>query len=173
VVASRQILVRLEPPPALREAWARAPMLLDLADHGGFYAVPPVAGTPLKIGDHRFSRTGDAQDDPREATPAEAEEILDFARPRIRGLAEYRVLGARACYYDVEDDERFVVEPLSPRCLVMSGFSGHGFKFASVLGIGLAAAVADPALLPHLAPWAAGAAPPAPGLLDALEGVPA
>jgi sarcosine oxidase subunit beta len=173
VVASRQILVRLEPPAALREAWAQAPMLLDLADHGGFYAVPPVAGTPLKIGDHRFSRTGDAEADAREATAAEAEEILDFARPRIRGLADYRVLGARACYYDVEDEERFVVEPLSPRCLVMSGFSGHGFKFASVLGLGLAAAAADPALMQHLAPWAAGLAPPAPGLLAALETVPA
>jgi sarcosine oxidase subunit beta len=171
VVASRQILVRLEPPAALREAWGRAPMLLDLADHGGFYAVPPVAGTPLKIGDHRFSRAGDAEADPRAATPAEAEEILDFARPRIRGLADYRVLGAHACYYDVEDDERFVIEPLSPRCIVMSGFSGHGFKFAAVLGLGLAAAAADPALMPGLAPWAAGLAAPAPGLLAALEPV--
>jgi hypothetical protein len=55
----------------------------------------------------------------------------------------------------------------------MSGFSGHGFKFASVLGLGLAAAAADPALMQHLAPWAAGLAPPAPGLLAALETVPA
>ncbi len=93
--------------------------------------------------------------------------------PRIRGLEDYRVLGAHACYYDVEDDERFVVEPLSPRCIVMSGFSGHGFKFASVLGLGLAAAAAETGLMPHLAPWAAGQAAPAPGLLAALEEVPA
>jgi len=173
VVASRQILVLLEPPPRHRDAWARAPMLLDLADRGGFYAVPPVAGTPLKIGDHRFSRSGDAEADGRAATAAEAEEILAFARPRLRDLGDYRVLGARACYYDVEDQERFVVEPLSPRCLVMSGFSGHGFKFGAVLGLGLAAAAAEPALLPALSPWAAGQAPPAPGLLAALEAVPA
>ena len=171
VVPSRQILVRLAPPARHMQGWALAPMLLDLAEDGGFYAVPPVAGTPLKIGDHRFSRTGDAEADPREATPAEAREILDFARPRIRDLADYRILGARACYYDVEDDERFVVEPIAPRCLVMSGFSGHGFKFAAVLGLGLGAAAADPALLPGLAPWAAGMAPPAPGLLAALERV--
>lgn len=173
VVASRQILVLLEPPARHREAWARAPMLLDLAEEGGFYAVPPVAGTPLKIGDHRFSRTGDAEADPREATAAEAEEILAFARPRLRDAAAYRVLDARACYYDVEDGERFVVEPVAARCLVMSGFSGHGFKFAPVLGLGLAAAAADPALMPALPGWAAGEAPPVPGLLDALEGVPA
>lgn len=173
VVASRQILVLLEPPSRLRDQWARAPMLLDLADRGGFYAVPPVAGTPLKIGDHRFSRQGDAEEDPRDATPAEAEEILAFARPRLRDMAEYRVLGARACYYDVEDRERFILEPLSARCLVMSGFTGHGFKFASVLGLGLAAAAADASLRPALAAWAAGQAPAAEGLLDALEQVPA
>lgn len=173
VVASRQILVLLEPPARHREGWARAPMLLDLADRGGFYAVPPVAGTPLKIGDHRFSRQGDAEADGREASAAEAEEILAFARPRLRDLAAYRVIGARACYYDVEADERFILEPLAPRCLVMSGFSGHGFKFAAVLGLGLAAAAAEPGLLPALSPWAAGQAPPAPGLLAALEAVPA
>jgi sarcosine oxidase subunit beta len=171
VVASRQILVLLEPPAQHREGWERAPMLLDLAEDGGFYAVPPVAGTPLKIGDHRFSRTGDAEADPREATAAEAEEILAFARPRLRDMAGYRILGARACYYDVEDGERFVVEPLSPRCLVMSGFSGHGFKFAPLLGLALAAAAADTTLVPALPGWAAGDVPPALGLLAALEGV--
>jgi len=173
VMASRQIVVLLEPPAALAGAWARAPMLLDLADRGGFYAVPPVAGTPLKIGDHRFSRRGDAEDDPREATAAEAEEILAFARPRLRGLADYRVVGARACYYDVAEEERFIIEPLSARCLVMSGFSGHGFKFGAVLGLALAAAAANAALRPALAAWAAGTAPPAPGLLSALERMPA
>lgn len=171
VVASRQILVLLEPPPQHREGWTRAPMLLDLAEDGGFYAVPPVAGTPLKIGDHRFSRMGDAEADPRDATAAEAEEILAFARPRLRDMAGYRILGARACYYDVEDGERFVLEPLAPRCLVMSGFTGHGFKFGPVLGLALAAAASDPALLPTLTPWAAGQAPPVPGLLAALEGI--
>jgi len=173
VVASRQILVLLEPTPRHREGWANGPMLLDLAEEGGFYAVPPVAGTPLKIGDHRFSRTGDAEADPREASAAEAEEILALARPRLRDAADYRVLGARACYYDVEAGERFVVEPLSPRCLVMSGFSGHGFKFGPLLGLAIAAAVSDPALMPALPGWAAGEAPPAAGLLAALEGVPA
>lgn len=173
VVPSRQILVLLEPPPQHREAWARAPMLLDLAEEGGFYAVPPVAGTPLKIGDHRFSRSGDAEADPREATAAEAEEILAFARPRLRDMAGYRVLGARACYYDVEDGERFVVEPIAPRCLVMSGFTGHGFKFGPLLGLAIAAAASDPALMQALPGWAAGTALPAPGLLAAIEGVPA
>lgn len=137
VTPSRQVVVYLEPPPEHRAAWAAAPMLLDLSERGGFYAVPPVAGTALKIGDHRFSRQGDA-DDPREASAAEAEAILALARPRLRGAAGYRVLGARACYYDVEPEERFLLEPVGPRALVMSGFSGHGFKFGPLLGLAVA-----------------------------------
>ncbi|HEY4252616.1 MAG TPA: FAD-dependent oxidoreductase [Roseomonas sp.] len=168
VVPSRQVLVLLQPPPAHRAAWQAAPMLLDLAEDGGFYAVPPVAGTPLKIGDHRFSRRGDAEDD-RAATPAEAREILDFARHRIRGLDAYRVVDARACYYDVTIDEHFVLEPLTPRCFVMSGFSGHGFKFAPLLGLALARTAGDAALARALPGWAAGEAPPPAALLHVLE----
>jgi sarcosine oxidase subunit beta len=164
---TRQILVRLAPPAGLEVAWARAPMLLDLSPEGGFYAVPPVAGTPLKIGDHRFAPTTDP-DGPRAATDAEAEEILSFARNRIRGLDRYRVLSAAACWYDVEPEERFVVERLGAAAWVMSGFTGHGFKFGPVLGLALARAMADPTLAPGLAAWAAGQAPPSEGLLDDL-----
>ncbi len=166
VTASRQILVRLDPPTDLAAAWAGAPMLLDLATEGGFYIVPPVAGTPLKIGDHSFSLAGDAQDDPREATQAEADTILALARRRIPRLDEYRFLGAAACYYDVEPKEEFVVEAIHPATVVMSGFSGHGFKFASVLGQAVGNALTDSGLLPALPGWAAGHLAPVPGLLD-------
>jgi sarcosine oxidase subunit beta len=166
VTASRQVIVYLEPPPGLREAWARAPMLLDRGSTGvGFYAVPPVAGTPLKIGDHRFALSGDAEADPRAASAAERDEVLDLAKDRLRGLADYRVLEARACYYDVEAEERFILEPLGDRAFVMSGFSGHGFKFGPLLGLALARAAGDPALARGLPAWAAGQASPPPGLL--------
>jgi sarcosine oxidase subunit beta len=172
VAASRQIVVYLEPPPPHRALWAQAPMLLDLSEAGGFYAVPPVAGTPLKIGDHRFSRQGDAEADPREASPAEAEAILALARPRLAEAGAYRLLAARACYYDVEDAERFVVEPLGPRAWVMSGFSGHGFKFGAVLGLAVAAVASDAGLAAALPRWAAGEAPPPPGLLPMMCQIP-
>jgi sarcosine oxidase subunit beta len=161
---TRQIVVRLEPPAEHQAGWQAAPMLLDLAEDGGFYAVPPVAGTPLKIGDHRFAPTADP-DGPREATPAEAEAILSLARHRIRGLDRYQVLSAAACWYDVEPAERFVLEPLGDRAFVMGGFSGHGFKFGPLLGLALACAAGNATLARDLTAWAAGDAPPPPGLL--------
>ena len=59
------------------------------------------------------------------------------------------------------------------RAWVLAGFSGHGFKFGPLLGLAVAAAATDPALMRALPAWAAGEAPPAPGLLAAAEGVPA
>ncbi|WP_111397941.1 FAD-dependent oxidoreductase [Humitalea rosea] len=171
VTASRQVLAYLEPPPALRAAWAAAPMLLDLqsaeeAAAGGFYAVPPVAGTPLKVGDHRFSLAGDAED-PRSASAAEIEAILAEVRPRLRDFAAYQVIGGAACYYDVEPRERFLLEPLGEATWVMSGFSGHGFKFGPLLGLALARAIAAPGVAAALPGWAAGQAAPDDALREA------
>lgn len=169
VTPSRQIIVRLAPPNNLAAAWSTAPMLLDLAHGGGFYMVPPVAGTPIKLGDHSFSMQGNAEADPREATQAEADTILALARRRIPRLDEYRFLGAAACYYDVEPKEEFMVEAIHPATVVMSGFSGHGFKFGAVLGQAVANALTDPSLMAALPGWAAGRDAPVAGLLR--EGV--
>ena len=77
-------------------------------------------------------------------------------RWRIPGLDGFVKLGAATCFYDVEPDERFVVERLAPRAWVMSGFSGHGFKFGPVLGQRLARAIAKPEAAAGLSAWAAG-----------------
>jgi sarcosine oxidase subunit beta len=167
VRATRQIVVDLEPPPEHRAAWAEAPMLLEIDPEAGFYAVPPVAGTPLKIGDHRFADHGDP-DGPPHATPAEAEAILSLAAPRIGDLHRYRVLGARACHYDVAAQERFLLQPLGARGVVMSGFSGHGFKFGPLLGLAVGTAAAAGQLRP-LAPWAAGLGPSWPGMFGSND----
>lgn len=152
VTPSRQVVVRLAPPTP---EWAATPMLLDLAEQGGFYLVPPVAGTPIKIGDHSFSRQGHPDDD-RAPDSREVARILALARQRIPGIERFASLGAATCFYDVEPDERFVIEKLDARAWVMSGFSGHGFKFGAVLGERLARAIAQPETAATLPAWAAG-----------------
>lgn len=153
VTPSAQVILRFAPPDP---AWARMPMILDLAASGGFYLVPPVAGTPLKIGDHSFSLRGDPDAADRTPDPCEVERILAMAERRIRGLRDMPRAGEATCFYDVEPGERFVVEPLSPRLWAMSGFSGHGFKFGAVLGLRLAEAITHPERAAALVPWAAG-----------------
>lgn len=161
VTPSRQVVVYLTPPAELAALWATSPMILDIDPAAGFYLVPPRAGTGLKIGDHRFSLTGDPD---RERTPTEAdvERIVALCRPRLRDFARYKIADAKTCFYDVEPEERFVVEPLGARGFVLSGLSGHGFKFAALLGLELARTVRGERTAADLAAWAAGRLPPDP-----------
>jgi glycine/D-amino acid oxidase-like deaminating enzyme len=152
---SRQVVTYLAPPARHVAAWARSPMVLAIGADSGFYAVPPAAGLGLKIGDHRFSLTGDP-DRNRLAGNDEAEAIVARARDRFRDFADYRIALAKTCFYDVEAEERFIVEPVGPQSWVMSGFSGHGFKFGPVLGQRLAAAIAGEIAPISLTTWAAG-----------------
>jgi sarcosine oxidase/N-methyl-L-tryptophan oxidase len=48
--------------------------------------------------------------------------------------ARYRE--GKACMYSLTPDRHFVVDrdPRDPRVIVCGGFSGHGFKFAPVIG---------------------------------------
>ena len=138
LVPSRQVISYIRPPADLMAAWEKAPMLIDADDEAGVYMVPPVAGTGMKAGTHRFSLTGDPDLD-RDVDADEAYRVLDLARQRLARPDEYSLATALSCFYTVTTDERFVVEPLSRRCWVMSPCSGHGFKFAPVVGELLAA----------------------------------
>lgn len=140
VTASRQIVVYVEPPAAEMAAWQAGPMMIEMDRDYAFYAVPPRAGLGMKFGDHRFTLAGDP-DREREVLPAEAEELLAKCRHRFRDGDRYRIVEAKTCFYDVEPRERFILEPLGVAGYVMSGFSGHGFKFGALMGELAAAAV--------------------------------
>jgi glycine/D-amino acid oxidase-like deaminating enzyme len=156
VTPSRQVAVYLEPPDDLLPAWQAAPMLLDQieATAGGFYAVPPVDGTALKVGDHGFSLRGHP-DRERAPTPHEVAAICALARTRLRDFERYRVSAARTCFYAVAAQERFIAERCE-QAWVLAGFSGHGFKFGALIGERIAAAIGGELGADALTAWAAG-----------------
>ncbi len=129
LVPSRQVVAFLAPPPELARLWAEAPIYFDLDADIGTYALPPRPGTRLKIGDHRFSLTGDP-DDSRLAGVAEGERLMAALRRGYAGFDAYRLLERRACYYTVTPDEDFVIRPLGAKATLVSACSGHGFKLA-------------------------------------------
>lgn len=132
VKPSRQVVAYLAPPSHLAEAWMKAPMILDIHGAGGIYAVPPVAGAGLKVGDHTFSRKGHPSQQ-RGVKPGEAERLVEACRSRLVDLDAYRITQAKTCYYTVEADERFILEK-QDRAIIVTGFSGHGFKFGALMG---------------------------------------
>jgi sarcosine oxidase subunit beta len=158
ITPSRQVAAYLEPPAEQVEAWRHAPAVLDQVEaaKGGFYAVPPVAGTTLKVGDHGFSLRGEP-DREREPTREDLAAALAVARTRLVSFERYRVQEARTCFYSVAEAERFIALPIE-RAWVLAGFSGHGFKFGAVMGEMLATTVDGTRAPADLTDWAAGRA---------------
>ncbi|WP_119420163.1 FAD-dependent oxidoreductase [Desertibaculum subflavum] len=155
VTPSRQVVAYIEPPAAMKQLWAASPMVLKIGADSGFYAVPPVPGTGLKIGDHRFSLEGDPAA-PRELRAGEAEALMATAHDNLVDFSGYRLVQGKVCFYDVEPEERFIVEPLGSKAWLLSGFSGHGFKFGPVIGEKLAAGIDGALDVDALKGWAAG-----------------
>ncbi|MCC7428025.1 MAG: FAD-dependent oxidoreductase [Alphaproteobacteria bacterium] len=152
---SRQPLLFFAPPADLAPAWAEAPMLLRLTDGAdAFYAVPPREGLPLKVGLHRFA-PGTDPDARREITAAEAETLWPAARANLAGFSRLSFLGGRACYYTYAAGERFIAEQRG-RSLVLSCCSGHGFKFAPLVALEAARALAGEISARDLAHWVGG-----------------
>ena len=77
--------------------------------------------------------------------PALVDRTIDFARdiaPIQESMEQWmpgataRFRDAKACLYSLTPDGHFVVDrhPQHPRLILCGGFSGHGFKFAPVIG---------------------------------------
>jgi glycine/D-amino acid oxidase-like deaminating enzyme len=158
VTPSRQVVVYMAPPAGTESVWAAHPMILDIDPDAGFYLVPPRRGTGLKISDHTFSLKGEPDRD-RDVAADEARPIMAICARRLRSFDRFRFVEAKTCFYDVEPQERFVVERLGSAGWVMSGFSGHGFKFGALMGLELAKAVTGRRDAGALESWAAGRLP--------------
>ena len=143
VVPSRQAVMYLAPPAEYVEAWKNAPVLIDLGTESGTYTLPPKVGTRLKVGDHVFTRQGDADGD-RIATNADVARLNKAARLAYRDFDRYQVLERKICFYTVTRDpsEAFQVKPWGQKAWVVSACSGHGFKLGPLIGDGVAAAIA-------------------------------
>ena len=156
VTPSRQVLAYVEPPAEHMAVWRLAPAVIDQleAARGGFYAVPPVDGTALKVGDHGFSLRGDP-DREREATDEDADAVLAGIRHRLKDFGRYRLIEAKTCFYSIAEGERFIVEPQG-RAWILTGFSGHGFKFGAAMGEALTETLSGRRAPETMTAWAAG-----------------
>ena len=103
---------------------------------GFFYGFPPLDDRGLKIAEHTG---GEPVHDPLEVDRSldirardRVEEVLAAHLPGVsRRMTDHAV-----CLYTMSPDGHFVVglHREHPRVAIAAGFSGHGFKFASVIG---------------------------------------
>ena len=155
VVPSRQVVIYFDLPEDQRTAWAKGPMIIEKTGDVGLYLVPPVRGRGMKVGDHEFSRKGDALA-PRDARESEMRALLDRCGSLLKGFDRWTIRNLKVCFYSVTDDERFIVEKAGARGWAMSPCSGHGFKFGTLMGLELARTIAEARNAAAHARWAAG-----------------
>jgi glycine/D-amino acid oxidase-like deaminating enzyme len=118
-------------------AWQapRFPVWAADISRSGWYGFPALADGTLKIGHHGAGRRVDP-DAPRTVLPEEADQFRQFVRRHLPQLSDAPIALTRLCLYcDTFDGDFWIDEdPAHPGLFVAAGDSGHGFKFAPVLG---------------------------------------
>lgn len=121
---------------------------VDRPGQAGVYGIPsaPDQDPPLgaKVALHGAWSDTDPEAGAAPATAAEADAVLAAAREFVPWLGE-RATARATCLYTLSPDGHFVVDrlPGARRAWVACGLSGHGFKFAPVLGRALAECALD------------------------------
>jgi monomeric sarcosine oxidase len=121
------------------------PVYLFELPQGVFYGFPKLDARGVKVGEHTGGRiVGDPLDVDRTADPAEQAALTAFLAAHMPGVSR-RVTDHSVCLYTMSPDEHFIVDrhPAHPQIAFAAGLSGHGFKFAPVLGRALADLVLD------------------------------
>jgi len=114
----------------------RFPVFLLESEDEIIYGFPDLAGTGVKAASHLPGRVLDrAGDAAQNGGAADAEPVAAMLSRYIPGAAG-PVRQLKTCIYTHSPDEDFILDrhPLYPQIVLASPCSGHGFKFASVIG---------------------------------------
>jgi sarcosine oxidase len=138
LVVERQVQLWFEPADPGAARAPALPAFIHFVEGGPFYGVPlddAHASPAVKVCRHHGGArtTADALD--RTVTPDDEATVRRYLRAHLPA-ADGPLLRSRVCMYTNTPDEHFVVGPLAraPRVVVLGGFSGHGYKMASVMG---------------------------------------
>ena len=131
----------------------------DGLTHYGFPFDPELG---LKVARHHTGERTDPDSVDRIVNEADLAGLRRFIRARMPGASE-RLTASTVCLYTNTPDDRFVIDrhPVAAGVAFASACSGHGFKFAPVIGAILADLVVDGSTSWDISPFRAGRFHPA------------
>ena len=136
VRVTREVMAWFDPGPSAIEY---LPVFMLESRHGIHYGIPPPRGDVtggIKVAKHHHRNQTVDPDSCDRVVSREDEGLIRAAladhAPGLNG----RLLAAKTCLYTMTPDGDFLIDrlPGSPRIFVASACSGHGFKFAPVIG---------------------------------------
>ena len=110
--------------------------MIDRLDGSVYYGFPIITHSPgLKVALHAPLQPTDPNQFVREVLPGD-EQTFRAALHTFLPRADGPLLALRTCLYTNSPDGHFILgsHPMHERVVIAAGFSGHGFKFASVIG---------------------------------------
>jgi len=105
-------------------------------DSGFFYGFPALGDQGLKIAEHLGgSHVDDPSNIDRALHPGDETEALEYLQQVFPRFAP-RLKHFSICMYTKSPDDHFIIDthPQFERVVLAAGFSGHGFKFAPLVG---------------------------------------
>jgi sarcosine oxidase len=135
-VPERQVLAWLQPArPELFAPEAFPVFVLDV-EEGSFYGFPVHDVPGFKFGKFHHLREPIDPDDPDRSARSADEKVLRGFADRYFPDGAGPTLMLKACMFVNSPDEHFIIDTLpdTPAVSVAAGFSGHGYKFCSVVG---------------------------------------
>ncbi len=136
IVVKRKTVAWLRPKSKEHFLIGRFPIFLADVKAGVLYGFPIHGHEGIKIANHNSlgpETTPDRAD--RTFRPEDAIDMQDFVQEYLPEITS-EVLDGKICMYALTPDEDFILDfhPADPDTLIAAGFSGHGFKFAPVIG---------------------------------------
>ncbi len=135
-VPERQVLGWFQPRRPEVFTPKRFPVFNLAVDEGRYYGFP-VFGVPgFKIGRYHHLEEATTPDTIDRVVHERDEEVLRAVLSRYFPDADGPTMALKTCLFTNSPDEHFIIDvlPDQPQVSVASGFSGHGFKFASAIG---------------------------------------
>ena len=135
-VPERQVLAWLQPENPSHFRPQNFPVFNLLVDEGRYYGFPVYSVPGFKFGMyHHFEEHGDPSSFSWEPTIEDEEALREFAS-RYFPTGAGPTMSLKACMFTNSPDKHFIIDlhPEFPQVSFAAGFSGHGYKFASVIG---------------------------------------
>jgi sarcosine oxidase len=142
---TREVVAWFEPDDAALLTPERFPVFILESPHGMHYGIPPHGGAGVKIAKHHHRNQAVDPDAYDRTVSADDEALIRAALAAYIPAANGRMLAAKTCLYTMTPDGDFIIDrlPGAENVIVASPCSGHGFKFAPVIGEILADLVTD------------------------------
>jgi len=141
----RQVLLWVQPLVPAHFHVSNFPVFYMEAEEGRFYGFPAYSVPGFKIGKYNHLRQQVQPETVDRVCQPQDEQVLREGIRRYFPDAAGPTLAMKVCMFTNTPDEYFIIDhhPSSRSVVVAGGFSGHGFKFSSVVGEILADLVLD------------------------------